>query len=431
MTGDGVPDGTSRGEGRLASALRRRAGAWIYGAILLGVLGALLVSVRAVLSPFVLYLLFLYVVWPLAGSTLHVRLVLGSTAILLLWVVHVTGLLLAPFVLAFILAYILDPLVDSIQRSWLPRSAAIGLLALPLGGILALVALVLAPAVGHQVSQLISNVPEYVQAVESWLRGVRGWLIGLGIAGITDETVPQFRELDAQTVVQYLRRWQSELAATGRQAVLGLGRGVGTVLTILGYVVLTPILTFYLLRDWDRLRERMAELLPGEHRDRVVTFAAEFDRLLSRYLRGQLLLALLVGGFIGVGFWAVDFPYALLLGILAAVLNFVPYLGFAASAAVASVIALFSGAVLASFLKIGLVLGLEQVMEGVVGPLVVGESVGLHPVWVILALALFSFFFGFVGLLVAVPGAVFIKLVLVRAVGRYRRSGYYGAGGEP
>lgn len=423
MTGEEVPEGS---ENELAASLRERGAAWIYGIVVLGVLGALLVSVRAVLSPFVLYLLFLYLVWPLADTGVRVRLVLGATAVLLLWIVHVTGSLLAPFVLAFILAYILDPLVDRLQRPRVPRSAAIALLILPLGGLLALTVLVLAPAVGHQVSQLIGNVPEYVHAAEVWLRSVRSWLIGLDIAGLNQQTIPQLGDLDAGTVVGYLRQWQSELTATGKEAVLGLGRGLGTVLTILGYVVLTPILTYYLLRDWDRLRDQIAGLLPRDHRERATSFAAEFDQLLSRYLRGQLLLALIVGTFIGVGFWLVDFPYALLLGIVAAVLNFVPYLGFAASALVASVIALFSGAVIASFLKIALVLGLEQVMEGFLGPVVVGESVGLHPVWVILALALFGSFFGFVGLLVAVPVAVLIKLVLTRAVGRYRRSRYYG-----
>lgn len=423
MTGEEVPEGSENG---LAASLRERGAAWIYGIVVLGVLGALLVSVRAVLSPFVLYLLFLYLVWPLADTGVRVRLALGATAVLLLWIVHVTGSLLAPFVLAFILAYILDPLVDRLQRPRVPRSAAIALLILPLGGLLALTVLVLAPAVGHQVSQLIGNVPEYVHAAEGWLRSVRSWLIGLDIAGLNQQTIPQLGDLDAGTVVGYLRQWQSELTATGKEAVLGLGRGLGTVLTILGYVVLTPILTYYLLRDWDRLRDQIAGLLPRDHRERATSFAAEFDQLLSRYLRGQLLLALIVGTFIGVGFWLVDFPYALLLGIVAAVLNFVPYLGFAASALVASVIALFSGAVIASFLKIALVLGLEQVMEGFLGPVVVGESVGLHPVWVILALALFGSFFGFVGLLVAVPVAVLIKLVLTRAVGRYRRSRYYG-----
>ena len=211
--------------------------------------------------------------------------------------------------------------------------------------------------------------------------------------------------------------------------MLGIGRGIGAVLTVVGYFVLLPILTYYLLRDWDALRERIEELLPRAYRDRVVAMAVEYDRLLGRYLRGQVLLASCVGVIIGLGFWVTGFPYALLLGLLAGILNFVPYLGLIASLLAAMLIALFSGHFLGGLLKIAIVFGVEQVLESILGPRIVGQSVGLHPVWVILSLALFSFFFGFVGLLLAVPAAVFLKLVLAAALRRYQVSRWFR--GEP
>lgn len=394
---------------------------WVYGAVTLGTLAVLLYSVRSVLSPFVLFVLFLYLLWPLSDGQVRTRLSVAAGSLVLLWVLDVTGLLLAPFILAFILAYILDPAVGWLETKRLPRSAGIAVLALPLIGLLALGVFVLAPAVGHQVSQFISDAPDYVNVVEGWLVEARAWLAGLDIAGINESTLPELREFDAETVAHYLRRWQVEITSAGTGAVLGLGRGVGTALTLLGYGVLTPILTYFLLRDWPSLQERLVDLIPPRRRGAVVRFAREFDHLLARYLRGQLLLAAVVGITVGVGFWLLGFPYALLLGLLAAVLNIVPYLGFVGTAVAASIIALFSGAVLGSLLKVVVVLGAQQLVEQILGPRIVGESVGLHPVWVLLALALFSFFFGFVGLLVAVPAAVFIKLLAVRALDAYRR----------
>lgn len=406
-----------------------RTGRWVYGAAILGTLAALLYSIRPILSPFVLFLLFLYLLWPLSDQEVRTRLAIATGVLLLLWMLDVTGLLLAPFILALILAYILDPVVAWLETKRLPRPAGIAVLALPMLGLVALGVFVLAPAVGHQVSQFIGNVPAYVNVVEGWLQEARSWLVGLEVAGINEGTVPELREFDAETVARYLRRWQAELTSAGMGAVLGLGRGVGTAITVLGYGVLTPILTYFLLRDWPSLQERLADLIPPRRREAVVHFAREFDHLLARYLRGQLLLAAVVGITVGVGFWLLGFPYALLLGLLAGVLNIVPYLGFVGTAVAASVIAVFSGTVLESLLKVAGVLAAQQLVEQILGPRIVGESVGLHPVWVLLALALFSFFFGFVGLLVAVPAAVFIKLLAVRAADTYRRSSVYAGGG--
>ena len=403
---------------------------WLYGVVLLGLFAALALAIRPVLTPFVLYVLFLYLVWPRLGSPLFARLAAAATLVMALWLLEVTGLLLAPFLLAFLLAYVLDPVVDALQ-GYVPRSAAIGLMALPLLGMVALVVFVLAPAAGHQISDLIGNVPGYVESVRGWIEGIRAWVIGLRIEGLNERTIPNPADIDAQALVGYLQERQAELTRGGLATVLGIGRGLGTVLTVAGYLVLLPILTYYLLRDWDRIRERIVDLVPPAHRPAVSDFAGEYDRLLNRYLRGQLVLAACVGLIVGVGFWAVGFPYPLLLGLVAGVFNIVPYLGFVVSLVLALAIALFSGSVLTSLAKVALVFGLQQVGENVLGPKIVGESVGLHPVWVLLAITLFGFFFGFVGLLVAVPAAVLIKLAVSSALRGYRASAWYRKGVLP
>ena len=208
--------------------------------------------------------------------------------------------------------------------------------------------------------------------------------------------------------------------------VLGLGRGLGSLLSIVGYVVLTPVLTFYLLRDWDGLKARMAELIPAGAREGVLTVASEYDHLLSRYVRGQITVAIMMGVITALGLLVLRFPYAILLGALVAMFSVVPYMGLVLSVIPAIFIALVSGNVLVSLVKVAVVYGASQGLEGaVISPRIVGDSVGLHPVWVVLALAVSGFVFGFVGLLIGVPLAVGVKLLVVRGVDRYRRSDLY------
>jgi predicted PurR-regulated permease PerM len=195
------------------------------------------------------------------------------------------------------------------------------------------------------------------------------------------------------------------------------------VLTVLGYVVLTPVLTFYILRDWDVLTAKTQALVPPQRRGGVLAFVREYDDLLSRYLRGQVLAAATVGVATWLILWALDFPYSGLVGAVAGVFNVVPYLGLIVSLVPALLIALLSGSVAVSLLKVAVAFAAVQALDGaVIGPRIVGGSVGLHPVLVILALAVGGFFFGFVGLLIAVPGAVLLKLLLRRGLARYRAS---------
>lgn len=410
----------------VAAAWRSGVLPWLYGALVFAVFGVFLFSLRAVLSPLTLFLLFLFLVWPFVGTRVHVRLIAASSILFLLWVFQTTGLLMAPFVLAIILAYILDPLVDLLERRRVPRTAAIALMALPLIGIVVLVVLVVVPAVVHQIALLVSDLPQYATAVEGWLDGLRAWVIGLSIPGVTEQSVPRVEDIDASSIVGYLEQRQTAVAEGGLRAALGIGRGLGTVLAVVGYMVVLPVLTFFLLRDWDRLRAALVELIPPARRPQVLGFVSEYDHLLGRYLRGQLLLATLVGLIIGVGFKIVGFPYALLLGIISGVLNIVPYLGSAFAITAAVLIALLSGSIGLSLLKVAAVLGVERVVEdSFLSPMIVKGSVGLHPVWMILAIALAGFYLGFVGLLIGVPLAVFIKLVASRAVARYRTSAFY------
>ncbi len=393
------------------------------------VLGFFLFSLRDAetgffLSPFVLFWVLSAVLLPFRGMPGR-PLVIGLAALLtLLWILDTTGFLLAPFVLALILAYMLDPLVDRMEGRRLGRSLAILLLILPVLILLG-VALVLGlPALAREIGEIIQDTPELLARLANWLETGMDRLLLVDIPFLEEEALlERLRSVDAQAVILFLEERKEQIVSGIWSGVLGFGRGLGSFFTILGYAVLTPVLTFYLLRDYDPLKAKVAELIPARPRRGVLKLAAEYDRLLSRYLRGQITVALIMGVITTLGLLAFRFPNALLLGVLVAVFSVVPYLGLILSLIPALFIALVSGNVGFSLLTIAIVYGGSQALEGaVISPRIVGDSVGLHPVLVVLALAVSGFFLGFVGLLIAVPLAVGVKLLVIRGIERYRES---------
>ncbi len=384
-------------------------------------------SVHGLLNPFLLFWLLVAALHPFRGRPGHASLVGVAALLTFLWVLDFTGFLLAPFFVALILAYLFDPVVDRLSAGRIPRTGAILLLAVPLVGAFALLLFIGVPAVVRQVSDLVQAAPEFLERMAVWIQTMPERLIGTDLPWVDEDALAtQIRSVDGAAVIEFLSSRQDEIVANALDGVLGLGRGLGSLLAVVGYVVLTPVLTFYLLRDYDEITRRIATLLPERRRAGITQFAIEFDHLLGRYLRGQFTVAFLVGGITAVGLWLWGFPYAFLLGVIVAVLGFVPYVGLVLSLIPAIVIALFSGLPGAELLPVVVVYAGAQALEAtVISPRIVGDSVGLHPVWVVLALAISGYFFGFVGLLLAVPLAVGVKLLVVRSVERYRNSGVY------
>lgn len=391
------------------------------------VLAFFLFGLREILNPFLLFFVLWAVLVPFRGVPGRGAL-LGTAAVLaFVWVLSTTGSLLAPFVLALVLAYILDPLVDVLEGRGVARVWGILILTLPVVGVLALLLFVAIPAAVEQIGEVTQRAPVFFQRVATWLETLQSRLVVMDIPVVDEEALlERLRSVESETVVAFLQERSQAMVHWIWEGLTGVGRGLGAIVGVLSYLVLTPVLTFYLLRDWDRMTAALAGLLPEDRRAATVDFAAEYDDLLGRYLRGQITVAVTVGTITGVGLWLVGFPYAATLGLIVALFSVVPYLGLVLSLVPALFIALVSGSVLLSLGKVALVYGVAQGLEGaVISPRIVGDSVGLHPVLVVLALAVGGFFFGFVGLLLAVPGAVGIKLLVERGVERYRGSDFY------
>jgi predicted PurR-regulated permease PerM len=325
---------------------------------------------------------------------------------------------LTPLVAAFVIAYLIDPLIHRFERRRVKRSVAILLLVAVMGiGVVGFFAFVV-PRLIVEIGQLGQELPSYLERVLQNLIPRFETTTGLAVPKTVEELLERVRSGDVPLPLEALRRLLQKT----------LGLLTGTVSGVVGLLVV-PILAYYMLADFDHLKEGLLSLVPPRHRPYVADKAATVDRLVSGFLRGQLTVALALGILYAVGFSLIGIDLAVGVGLLAGALAMVPYLGSAVAVTLATVLAV---------LKFGfdyhllLVLGwyaLVQNLEGfVLTPRIVGRSVGLHPAVVVVALLIGGNLLGFVGLLIAVPAAAVGKVFAEEALGSYRRSSFFQAG---
>lgn len=320
----------------------------------------------------------------------------GLALIAAILVTRLGGVLL-PFVLGIAIAYFLDPVADRLQRMGLSRGWATALIALAALAIIALAVLLLIPALIGQLTQLVNAVPGAVSSATQFLT----------------ERFPQLMEpggLLNRTLTELSERFRSE----AMRVLGGTLRSVVSVISTLFLAIAIPTVAVYMLYDWDRMTAAVNRRLPTRHAAAIRAIATDIDSVLSGFVRGQFIVGGLLATFYSVTLMAMGLRYALIIGIAAGVLNFIPYLGSFSGFFIAVGVALMQywgewwwvGA-------IGAVFVFGQVAEGnVITPRIVGDSVKLHPVWLLVALAVFGGLFGFLGLLLAVPVAASLGVVV-------------------
>ena len=333
----------------------------------------------------------------------------GALAVVLL-VLWVLGNQIMPFILGAALAYLLDPVADRLERYGMSRTIAVVAITLVVVLILLAMVLTLLPVVVRQTTQLVNTTPEMIQKLQSFLMA----------------RFPQIFT-EGSTINIALTDAGKKVGESGMQLFTTVLGSVLGVFGVLALFVIAPVVAFYLLLDWDRMVARLDELLPREHAATIRMLAGEIDRALAGFLRGQGLVILILGTFYSVALGLVGLPFGIAIGVIAASLSFIPYVGVLIGGSLAIGVALFSfwgqpvwiGAVVAIFAA-------GQLVEGnFLQPKIVGNSVGLHPVWLMLALTVFGSLFGFVGLLVAVPVAAGLGVLVRYAVGRYKERALY------
>jgi predicted PurR-regulated permease PerM len=394
-------------------------------------LGLLLWGVRDVVTPLVVFPLLLYALWPTRVSVLGRRTLVVASVIFALWFVSEIRVVLMPFVLAFAVAYLLAPAVEVLVRRRVPRPVAIPIVFLPFLGLIVTLALILIPEMERQLLDLVAQIPALIRRVVDWALALRTRLVATGGAGFLSEAqLQRLESLQASDLVSMVSGKWDAISQHLSSAAFGIGRGVGVgltvVLTVFGYVIVAPIVVFYLLQVWPNLMPQIKELVPPAERPAVFKFLHEYDHVLSRFVRGQLTESMLVATLTGVSLGLLGFRGALLMAVIAGVCNLIPTVGTFLGLIPGILIALTAPEVGPALLKLGGVYAVVQIMDGqITGPLIVGGSIGLSPVWSMIAVLVLGALFGLVGMFLSMPLAGLAKMIVMRAVARYEASPMY------
>jgi len=331
----------------------------------------------------------------------------------LLWLL---GPVLTPFAVAALLAWLADPLVSRIERSGRSRTTAVTLVFLLMTLLLVIVLLLLLPMLRNQIEQAIEWGPKLV----AWITGSAiPWLevrSGLPIAAYVDpaELGPLLKE-----------HWQ-QAGGIAANLLDGLSRSGMAIIGFVIHLLLIPLVTFYFMRDWGRMLGQIHALVPRPLAPTVVRLAQESDEVLGGFLRGQLSVMVALGTIYGVGLALVGLDLGFLIGMVAGLLSFVPYLGTTVGLVVAIIATLVEHGDLFHLVLVCAVFGGGQIIESYgLTPWLVGARIGLNPVAVIFAIMAGAQLFGFIGVLLALPAAAVIMVLLRYALGRYRASLLY------
>jgi predicted PurR-regulated permease PerM len=322
---------------------------------------------------------------------------------------------LLPFVAGVVLAYALNPIADAMEKGGLGRTLASLVIVLFLVVIFVLAVVFLVPIVVEQARQIAAALPGDLEEIrpklQEWARQQFGPRINV-MSGFIDAAIRQFSD-----------NWAG-LAGSLAKRLWDQGWALVDFLSIL---FITPIVVFYLLVDWPVMLKRLSEWLPRDYERTILRLVGQMDRAISAFIRGQGLICLVLGTLYTVGLNLIGLPYGILIGIVTGILTFVPVVGTVVGLVTASIVALLhGGGDLIILLKvIGIFATGQAIDAGFLSPRIVGPKVGLHPVGLIFSLFLFSYLFGFVGVLVAVPMAAAIAVLIRFALELYLGSHIY------
>ncbi len=328
--------------------------------------------------------------------------------------VYVLRSVLLPFVAGIIIGYLLDPLTSKFEKWGMNRTLATVV-------VMVLVILVLFPllvlligVIDEQLGHFISSVPTYLTAL---LKKIEPVFV---------ELQQRFPDLDAEKVRQYIRSNMANGLKVFGSIVKGVISSGFAFFNVLSLLLITPVVAFYMLRDWDKFVGKVDGLLPRHSKASIEKQAREIDRILAGFIRGQLSVCVLLGTFYAVGLYLVGLDLGVLVGFIAGIISFIPYVGSITGFVISMAIAFAQFDSLSQILPVVAVFAAGQFLEGnFLTPKLVGDSVGLHPVWVMFALLAGGVLLGFLGLMIAVPVAAVLGVIIRHQIENYKHSSLY------
>lgn len=328
--------------------------------------------------------------------------------------VYVLRSVLLPFVAGIIIGYLLDPLTSKFEKLGLSRTLATVLVMFLVVIILFPLLILLVGVIDEQLGQFVASVPAYLSSLLK------------KIEPVFTELQARFPSLEADKIKMYIRSNMTN----GLKLVGSILRGVITsgfaFFNIISLLLITPVVAFYMLRDWDKFVNKVDSLLPQQSKETIQTQAREIDHILASFIRGQLSVCVLLGTFYAVGLYFAGLDLGVLVGFIAGIISFIPYVGTITGFIVSMAIAFAQFSDPIQILQVAGVFAVGQFLEGnFLTPKLVGDSVGLHPVWVMFALLAGGVLLGFLGLMIAVPVAAIIGVLLRHAIENYKASSLY------
>ncbi len=350
--------------------------------------------------------------------TINQRWMLAAIGLTIIVSVHFLGPVLTPFVISMVLAYLGDPLADRLEAWGLSRALSVSVVFLTLFSLLAIMSLVIIPMLIHQLKVLINLLPVW----EEWLRS--NVVPQLILYADVDPALFDLSELAKKMAGQ----WQQ---AGGFLASIGLSvsRSSMVLAGVVANLVLVPVVTFYLLRDWDKMMFHLRMMMPRNVEPLIMGLVRECDEVLGAFLKGQFMVMIALGIIYSVGLALTGLEFAILIGMIAGLASIVPYMGFVLGFSAAIVVAFFQFDSNFGLIMVVAVFMIGQALESwILTPWLVGDKIGLHPVAVIFALMAGGQLSGFIGMLMALPMAAIIMVLLRHLHRNYKASDLYHAG---
>ena len=335
------------------------------------------------------------------------------------WILYLLAPILTPFAFGALLAYLGDPLADRLENWKLRRTPAVSVVFAVMILVFAAVLLLLIPLLEHQIGRLLANLPRYAE-----------WLKGVLIPWLNERFALDPKTFEVGEVVAVLKSHWSQAGGLVTAVAGSLSRSGRVVAEWMMNLLLIPVVAFYLLRDWDILVGKARDLLPKRIEPTVTRLARESDAVLGAFLKGQISVMIALGVIYTIGLWIIGLDLALLIGMVAGLISFIPYLGSLVGVIAACIAAIVQFQDVWSVVPVFIVFVVGQTLEGMLlTPWLVGDKVGLHPVAVIFSVLAGGQIFGFVGVLLALPVASVVMVLMRHVHDLYKDSDLYGSRG--
>jgi len=322
---------------------------------------------------------------------------------------------LTPFFIAFALAYLLDPVTDRLESLKISRTFSVLVLMAGVFSLVTGIGLLIFPLLKLQAEHLVSNLPNYITTMQEWMYPLLG-VVGEPekIQGILNRELLKVGELPLKVI------------SSITSILWGSVAGLFSFILFLANLVIIPVVMFYLLRDYDLINKKMLSFVPARSREQVMSLIKEIDEVLAGFVRGQLMVGLIMAGLYSIGLFFCGTPMSLFIGLLAGLASLVPYLGLVFGFVPAAILTFMQTQDWVLVFGVAGVFAVVQGLEGmIITPRIVGEKIGLHPVAIILAVLLGAEFFGLVGVIVSVPVAAALNVLFTHGINEYKSSSFY------